>query len=333
MKELKELQSDIKNGTLKPIYAFDGEEAYYIDLLTDELEAHVLQPHEKDFNFSVLYGKETNWSTIVNECRSYPVFASKRLVIVREAQQLASFTELDHYLSKPADTTVLVIAYKYKKIDGRSNALRSIKRNGVYHTFDKLKDFKLGEWIQQYVQSIHRKISTPNADLIAAHLGNDLQKIVNEIDKASINVGEAQEITEEIIEKYIGISKEYNTFQYPAALLERNAEKAFRIANYFIANGKNFPLVVVTAAVYSNFCKLYQYHYGAHLPSGELASILKTSPYFLKDYQQAAKKFTLHQTQEAIQIIHQYNLYALGMDVARNDISLLKEMTAKLISL
>jgi DNA polymerase III subunit delta len=333
MKELKEIQADIKNNTVKPIYAFDGEEAYYIDLLCDEFEKNLLQPHEKDFNQTIFYGKDTAWNTIVNECRSYPAFANRRLVIVKEAQQLKEFTELDNYFQQPAATTVLVIAYKYKKIDGRINALRSIKRNGAYYTFDKLKDFKLGEWIRAYCASIHRKISVPNADLIAAHLGNDLQKIANEIEKTAINVPEGQEIAEDHIERYIGISKDYNIFQYPAALMERNAEKAFKVANYFMANSREFQLVVITATVYSNFAKLYQYHYASHLPQGEIASLLKTSPYYVKDYQQAAGRYNLFQTQQAIQIIHQYNLYAVGMEVAKNDLSLLKEMTAKIISL
>lgn len=333
MKELKEIQADIKNNTLKPIYAFDGEEAYYIDLLCDEFEQHLLEPHERDFNQTIFYGKDTNWNTIVNECRSYPAFAQRRLVMVKEAQQLKDFSELDNYLQQPAATTILVIAYKYKKIDGRWNSLRSIKKNGRYYSFDKLKEYKVGEWIAAYCQSIKRKISVPNADLIAAHLGNDLQKIANEVEKTAINVKEGEEITEDHIERYIGISKDYNIFQYPTALLERNAEKAFKIANYFMANTKEFQLVVITATVYGQFAKLYQYHYASHLSQTDIAATLKIPPFYVKDYQAASKRFSLKQTQQAIQIIHQYNLYAVGMEVAKNDLSLLKELTAKLISL
>jgi DNA polymerase III subunit delta len=333
MKELKEIQSDIQTGKLKPIYAFDGEEPYYMDLLCDEIEQKVLQENERDFNLTVVYGKETSWSTIVNHCRSYPVFATKRVVIVKEAQQMKDFSELDGYFQQPAESTVLVIAYKYKKIDGRLNALKSIKKKGTYFTFEKVKDYKLGDWILQYCTSIQRKISVPNAELVASHLGNDLQKIANELQKASINCAPNEEITADIIERYIGISKDYNVFQYPSALLEKNGEKAFRIANYFMANSKEFHMVAITAAVYGQFAKLYQYHYASHLSQGEIASALKTSPYFVKDYQQAAQRFNLSQTQQAIQIIHQYNLYAIGINVAKNDLSLLKELTAKLISL
>ena len=333
MKEVNDLLKQIKKGELKPVYAFDGEEPYYIDLLCDAFEQDVLAPHEKDFNFTTFYGKDADWASVVNECRSYPAFAQRRLVILKEAAQLKGLSELENYVLNPSPTTILVIAHKYKKIDGRSNLVKSIKKTGVYQTFDKIKDYNLSDWILQYCHSKQIQINPSNADLLGTYLGTDLQKIVNELEKVLINVGEGKEITAELIEKYIGISKEYNVFQYPTAILERNAEKSFRIANYFIANPKEGPLMLVTAMLYGQFSKLYQYHYVKNMPAKDIASVLKINPYFVKDYQKSAQFYSLSQTIEAIEIIHQYNLHAVGMHTATNDLTLLKELTAKLLVL
>lgn len=332
MKELESIKDDIKSNKLKPFYVFDGEETYYIDMLCDYFEEHLLQPGEKDFNQTVFYGKDTEVTSILNECRSYPVFANRRLIIVKEAQALKDFVLLESYFQNPAESSVLVMAYKYKKVDGRSNASKLIKKNGTYFTFDKIRDYKLGEWIMQLCAAKNVKISVANAELIGAHLGTDLQKVANEIEKVIINISVGEEITEELIERYIGISKDYNIFQYPMALLEKDVEKAYKIIQYYMANTKEFHMVPITANVYSQFSRLYQYHYASHLSQAEIASTLKISPFFVKDYQKAARMYSLAQTQKVIQLVYEYNLNAVGMHIAKNDLSLLKEMTAKILA-
>jgi DNA polymerase-3 subunit delta len=226
-----------------------------------------------------------------------------------------------------------VIAHKYKKVDGRSSILKAIKKNGYYATFDKLRDYQVADWISKYCSENKFTISSLNSALLANYLGNDLQKIVNEIQKVAINLKDQEEINEDLIEKYIGISKDYNIFQFPTALLERNAEKAFKIANYFMANPKEAPLVVVTATLYGQFSKLYQYHFVKNLPDKDIAAQLKISPYFVKDFKSAAQTFNLTQTAEAIHLIHAYNLNAIGMNVSNNSISLLKELTTRILQL
>jgi DNA polymerase III subunit delta len=333
MKEVDQILSDIKTNTVKPIYVLDGEEPYYIDMVTDTFEHTLLPPHEKDFNQTIFYGKDAEWNAIVNECRSYPAFAERRLVVLKEASQMKDFAKLESYMANPAETTVFVVAYKYKKVDGRSTILKSIKKNGFYATSDKLKDYQLADWIGKYCSEHQLKINPMNAELLATYLGNDLQKIVNEIQKVSINLTESGEVTSDLIEQYIGISKEYNIFQFPAAITEKNNERAFRIANYFMANPKDAPMVVITATLYNEFSKLYQYHYAKQLPDAGVAAQLKISPFFVKNYKTAAQKFNLSQTIQAITIIQEYNLNAIGMNVANNSISLLKELTAKLLQL
>lgn len=316
-----------------PVYAFDGEEPYFMDLLVEAFEQEVLQPHEKDFNLSVLYGKDSTWSDVINACRSYPAFAERRLVILKEAAALKDFAELERYVSNPTPSTILVIVYKHKKIDGRWTITKALKKNGEYVTFDKLKEDKIPQWIFGYCKDHQLNISQANAALLAAYLGNDLQKIVNELSKILINIPVGNEITAELIEQYIGISKDYNIFEYPKALLDRNSEKAFRIANYYIANPKANPLVVICSQVYREFSKLYAYYYSRHLPEKEQAAALKVSPFFLRDYARAANHYSLPQVIQAIILIQEFNLNILGMHVANNDHTLLKELTAKLTTL
>lgn len=333
METVDTILSDIENKKLKPIYALDGEEPYYIDLLVDAFEKNALEPHEKDFNQTILYGKDSTWTDVVNACRSYPAFAERRLVILKEASQLRNFAELERYVAQPSETTTLVIAYKYKNLDGRSTLTKALKKKFVHITFNKMKDYDVPKWIQAYCQQHKIKINTQNVNLLAAYLGNDLQKIVNELEKVMINIAEGEEITSDLIEKYIGISKDYNIFEYPKALMNKDVEKAYRVVNYYIANPKSNPLVMISTMVYKEFSKLYQYHYARNMQEKDIATVLKLNTYFLKDYKHYSSLYNLSQTMKAIEIVQEFNLNIIGIHVANNDHTLLKELTSKILSL
>lgn len=338
MKEANEILKQIELDILKQVYILDGEESYFIDMITNQFEEKILQEHEKDFNFKIFYGKDTSWSEIVNECRSFPVFANRRLILVKEASQLKDFDKLESYIRQPASSTILLLSHKYKKIDGRGSLAKYIKskdaaNNVQYATFDKIKDYQISDWILEYAKKNQIKINTKNTDLLAAYLGNDLQKIANEIDKIKLNIKENEELSEDLIEKYIGISKDYNVFQYPKAIIEKNTLQTFKIVTYYMANPKEAPMVVITAMLYNEFCKIYKYHYAKNLPQAEQAKAIGISPFFIKDYQRAAQLYNLAQTNQAIQIIQQYNLHAIGMNIANNNINMIKELSYKLLSL
>ncbi|HMN32423.1 MAG TPA: DNA polymerase III subunit delta [Chitinophagaceae bacterium] len=327
----------MKLEVIKPVYILDGEEPYYIDYIIDLFDKNILQDHEKDFNYKVFYGSETSSDEVINECNSFPVFSSKRLVILKEAAQLKDFDRLESYLKNVNDTTILLIAYKHKKLDGRSTLTKFIKSkegsNKIqYATFEKIKDYQIADWILNYVKGNNIKINVMNAELLAAQLGTNLQKIVNEIDKIKINLKEGDELSEDLIEKYIGISKDYNIFQFAKAVLERNSVMTFKIANYFIANSKDAPMVVITAMLYNEFNKLYKYHYSKNLPQAEMAKAIGVSPYFLKDYQRAGQAYDLAQTMKVIHIIYYYNLKAVGINIANNNMNMLKEFSYKILT-
>lgn len=332
-KEVKEIFSDIKNNNLKPIYLLDGEEPYYIDLIVDEFEAKVLQPHERDFNLSILYGKDSKWVDVVNACRSYPAFAEKRLVILKEAAQLKDLSSLDAYAKQPSDSTVLVIAHKHSKVDGRINLTKTVKKIGGHYTFDKIRDFKIVEWILNYCKENNLKLSNPNANLLAAYLGTDLQKIVNELEKLVINLQPGEEILGEHIEKYIGISKSYNVYEFPKALLNRNAEMAFKTASYFEQNPKNNSLVNIAVNCYNEFAKVYKLHYLRNMSDADIAPKLSINPFIVREYRQFATLYTLKQTVQAILLLQELNLNAIGIGTNANDHTILKEYTAKILSL
>ena len=332
-KEVKEILDDLKKGTLKPIYLLDGEEPYYVDLVVDEFESKLLQPHERDFNLTILYGKDSKWVDVVNACRSYPAFAERRLVILKEAAQLKDLSLLESYAKQPSETTVLVIAHKYSKVDGRLNLTKQVKKTGVYQTFEKVKDFEIVNWILNYCKEHQLKINDANANLLAAYLGNDLQKIVNELQKLVINLNPGDEILGDHIEKYIGISKEYNTYEFPKALLNRNAELAFKIATHLSKNPKTNPLISIVLNCYAEFSKLYQLHYIKQSTDAEIASQIGTKPFFVKDYRRAATLYSIKQTVQAILLLQECNLNAVGVGTNANDHTLLKEYTAKILSL
>ncbi len=328
-----EIYKDIKAGNLKPIYALDGEEPYYIDLLSDLLEASVLQPHEKDFNQTILYGKDTTWTEVLNVCNKYPMFAEKQLVILKEAQTLKDIEKLENYILKPMQSTVLVICYKYKKIDTRKKFGKLLGEKTVAFTSDPIRDYQMDKWVANYLSDKKINYDAKVIETLVTYLGTDLQKVVNEVDKMLINLPQDKTITLELIEKYVGISREYNVFELPQAILKGNTEQAFRIVNYFEANPKDAPMVVVLTALYSSFQKLYAYHYLANHPDATIAAQLKIAPFLVKDYRSYGKLFSLYRTEKVLEVLYKYSQASLGVTPVATNLegTLIKELCAQIV--
>ena len=338
MKEINDITRAIKKGEVAPVYLFDGDEPYFIDMVSDAFEHHLLQPHERDFNLSILYGKDIQSSIqVVNECRAYPVMAQRKLVLIKEAAQMkpAVLYELESYCKNPSPSTTLVIAYKYGKFDKRKSLVKeAVKQGAVALTFDKIKEHKLPEWVLDYAKTHQWTLTPQNAQLICEYLGNNLQKIANELGKLALNLTDTdREINADKIEKYIGVSKEYNGFEYAKAVLNGDVEKAFKVAQYFITNPKSGNIIMVLGMLYSEFRKIYLYHYSAHLQGNERAAAMQIPPFALNDYHGAARHYTLPKTIKAIECLHEYNLKAIGVNQQYTGQHLLKELTAQLFSL
>lgn len=298
-----EIIKNLKNKIYHPVYFLSGEEPYYIDEISDYIESHVLEDHERDFNQTVLYGLDTTIDQVLAEARRFPMMADYQVVLVKEAQNMKNLIPKEMpdriedspflaYLNKPLKSTILVFCYKYKSLDKRTAAGKFVAKNAAYFQSEKMRDYHIPNWIIDYVNKNSYKIGPKEAAMLSEYLGSDLGKIVNEVGKLTINLPKGAVIDSAIIEKYIGISKDYNIFEFQDALGKRNFLKAMKIATYFAANPKANPLPMLIANLYSYFSKLLIFHSLKEKNNEKLiASELKIHPFFVKDYQQAARHY------------------------------------------
>ncbi len=315
-----------------PIYWLEGDEPYYIDKLIEYAEDNILSESEKEFNYTILYGKDTDWATIVNACRRYPMFCDKQLVIVKEAQQMRDIEKLESYIAQPLTSTILIVAYKDGKIDGRKAFGKNIKKLDGYQEFKKIQDYKLAEWANEMITNKGFTISNKALMLLVEFIGNDLNRLENEIEKLILNLANRKNITDDDIENFIGISKEYNVFELQAAIFHKNFSKAIQIVQYFASNPKSAPIQLILPTLYSAFSKLYMLT-GIPIPDDRsVASTLGISPYGVKDYTSAIKIYNAASIEKAILLLNHYNLKSLGMHTGNTtDGELLKEMIYKMM--
>jgi len=289
-----QLITDIKGGKIAPIYFLMGEEAYYIDMISDFIESNVLAEEEKGFNQMVLYGKEVSIQDIVSNAKRYPMMAERQVIIVKEAQNLIKTIEqLVDYAKNPQPSTVLVFNYKYKSLDKRKALFKTLSKSAVVFESKKIYEDKIPSWIQNYLSA--KKISiTPKAALMLSEfLGNDLSKIANELNKLEIVVGTQREITPEIIEENIGISKDFNNFELQKAIGHLNHKKAYQIVNYFSQNSKQHPFVLTISILYLYFKKLMTLHTVRDRNPRAVSKALGVNPYFVNEYIAVSRNFPM----------------------------------------
>lgn len=334
---VKSILSDIKKRKFSPLYLLHGDESYYIDLVSDALENTVLDDTQKGFDQTILYGKDTSMSTIVNSAKRYPMMADYQLLIVKEAQDLKWKAEeelLQKYAENLTPTTILVIAHKYGKVDKRKKVYKAIEKAGVIVESPKLYDNKVGEWISDQFRSAGRNIHPQAASMMAEYLGTDLSKIANEVEKLFLNVPKSEEVQMRHIEQNIGISKDFNVFELQSALAKRNTVKAIQIVNYFAANPKSNPLPMVMGNLGNYFTKILKYHYLPDKSQQVAAKELGVHPFFLKEYELAARNFN---RRKVFDVIHQLSIYDLktkGLDVGpyTENGEILKELVFKILN-
>ncbi|NNK86879.1 MAG: DNA polymerase III subunit delta, partial [Flavobacteriaceae bacterium] len=245
MDEVKQLLKDIQAGKIKPIYFLMGDEPYFIDLISQYIEKNLLPEDQKGFNQMVYYGRDVSVEDIVSAAKRYPMMAERQVVIIKEAQDLSRTIEkLQPYVENPQPSTVLVINYKYKKIDKRKALYKSLRKTGIVFESKTLYENQVAEWIRRIMSGRKYSIAPKAAQMLIEFLGTDLSKINNELEKLQLIIPEGQQITPELIEENIGISKDFNNFELRKAIGERNSVKAHQIINYFADNPKDNPIVV-----------------------------------------------------------------------------------------
>ena len=330
---VEKIISDWKKKVFKQIYWLEGEEEYFIDKAIDYAEHHILNESEASFNLSVFYGKDANWAEVLNACRRYPMFAERQVVLLKEAQQMKDIEKLEPYIETPLSSTVFVVSYKEKKLDARKKFAKLVKENGVLVTTKKMYDKDVPAWTQELVHSKGLTISPRGLALLVDHIGNDLTRIDNEIDKLSVNLGKGTNITEDDIEKYIGVSKDYNVFELQAALAAKDLARSIRIIQYFEANPKAGPIQLILPSLYSFFSKVFMIFGAGTNDEKTIATSIGVNPYFMKDYLQAARLYSYPGVEKVLLLLHQYNLKSIGVgSTATEDASLMKEMVVKMLA-
>ncbi len=317
----------------KNIYWLEGEEDYYIDMIVDYAEHKILNEAEAGFNLTVFYGKDANWADVVNACKRYPMFAERQVVVLKEAQQMKDIEKLESYVEHPLNSTIFVVAHKTKTLDKRGKLYKLLKKSAEIFTSEKIKDYKLQEWIGEYVRSQGYKINAKAISLLDEHIGNDLNRIVNEIEKLALNLKGKKDITEDDIERYIGISKEYNVFELQAAIAKKDLAKAIKIIQYFEGNPKAGPIQMVLPALYASFSKVYTV-FG--MPDRSEAA-LKPHFYFngnaVKSALETINNYGYDGIERILLLLHHYNLKGVGVgDTGTSDASLMKEMVVKMVA-
>ncbi len=332
MDEVKKIVNDIRSGIIKPIYFLMGEESYYIDRLAEYIENNILSEEERGFNQMVLYGKDVTIDDIMVNARRYPMMAEHQVIIVKEAQHLSRTIEhLNAYAENPQMSTVLVICYKYGKLDKRKKIYKTIQKNGVIFESKKLYENQVADWISKVLQGSGHSITPKAAIMLVEFLGTDLSKINNELEKLKLVIPKSVEITPEAIEENIGISKDYNNFELKKAIGERNVIKAARILRYFAQNPKDNPFVLTITLLYSFFTQLLQYHgMNDHNPKS-VASVLGISPYFVGEYQTAAKNYPIKKVSSIISHLRELDVKGKGVGANLAQEDLLKELLVRIM--
>lgn len=336
--EYKKIIQAVRMKQFAPVYLIDGEEPYYLDKITAIFENEILTPAEKDFNLTVLYGKDAEWNDVLSTCRRFPMFAERQVVILRDAAQFKGgkddekgLNALLSYVEKPSLSTVFLIEHSFKKADSKTRFVKRVKEKGVHFTSDKIKEDKLPDWIEDFGTEIGFKIARQEAEILASYLGSDLQKIANEIEKIRINVPGEKQLTMPLITKYIGVSKEYNIFDFPTALTGTNRDKFYSMLNYFLANTKAAPIPLLIGSFYNHFNRMYIAHFMTGKNDKEAAAAMGMSPYFVKDVMATLPNWPLHRVERCIMLLAKYNTMAVGIGSTAGDKELLKEMIGRML--
>lgn len=328
----EQIMNELQSGKYRTVYFLYGEEPYFIDTITNYIAEHAIEPEKRTFNQIVLYGKDIKVGDIDNTARRYPMMSEKFLLIVKEAQNVKNIDKLQYYLQKPLKSTILVINYKAKKIDKRTKFYKALTKNAAVLETKKLYEYQTIKWIDGFLNKRKLKIHPVASKLLVDSLGNNLEKIANELNKLIINIPNETVISPKHIEDNIGISKDFNVFELQKAMVSRDILKVNRIINYFADNPKNNPFVVIIATLYSFFEKVLLVHSIKNPDKFSVAKALAINPYFSEDYLKAAKVYPVPKLIKVFSVLHEYDLKSKG--IGNTNIpagELLKEMTFKIV--
>lgn len=311
---------ELKAKKFAPIYFLEGEEPFFIDQISDYIEKNAIAEHEKGFNQIVLYGKDSTVGLIINNARKFPMMAERQVVIVKEAQSISDFGKEDaqklllSYIQNPLPSTILVFAHKYKKLDGRLAISKELDKKAVYVRSDKVTDYKLNAWIDEYIKELGHTIESKAAQLLADSIGNNLEVLTNEVGKMLINFQGQTKITTQHISQFIGINKDYNNFEFMKAIGFKDVIKANQIIHYFIQNPKAHPVIPLFSLMYNYFTRIALIHQASGASEQQLAGLIGVPPFVVKEYLSAARNYKLGKVIDVFGYIKEADLRFKGVD-------------------
>lgn len=314
--QCRQIINDVKNGNFVPVYLLMGTEPYYPDLVCDEIIKYALTESERDFNQTVFYGLDTDAGTVASECRSYPMMAERRLVVLKEAQSMKTLEDLAAYASEPMESTVLVILMHGASADKRRALYKNVQKKGVVLVSDALRDYEMPQWITSFYKSRGLDIEPAAAALLAEYAGTDMSRIVLETEKMQKNLPEGTvRVNAADIEKNVGISRQFSIFELTKALSYMKAEKALKIAAY-IGNGPKFMLLLATAPLYTHFYRILKYEAALlknpAMTKADRAKLLGINPYFMEEYDVAARNYPIRRCMKVISLLEEYDFKGKG---------------------
>ena len=328
----------LKQKQYAPVYFSHGEEPYYINLITNYIEENVLSASEKDFNMTVVYGKEQTMAEILAYARRFPMGSERQVVIVKEAQELQDLKKeegrkyLEAYIQSPQPATLLVWAYKHKALDARKSLSKTLAQQAVLVHAKKVYDHQIAAWISTYVRERGIEITEKATWMLQEFIGSNLARLANELNKIQINLKPGTAIDDFMVEAYVGISRTFNAFELQKALARKDAVRAYQIVSHFAANPRNNPAIPLVALLFSFFSKLLLLHHAKDKSESALAKLLQVNPYFIREYLLAVQHYTLSQVIENIQHLHQADLQLKGVNYpATPEGQILKELVFKLL--
>jgi len=330
--DYKSIIKEVESGTFQKIYFLHGEEAFYIDLITDAIVKNAMDESERDFNQTIVYGKDVELLALQSELKSFPMMGTRRLVVLKEAQSFKDIDGLETYFANPMDSTIFVVNYKYKNFDARKKSLKNAAANGVVLKSDKIRDYQIVDWISKYVKDVGYTITPKAAMLLAEFLGTDLSKITNELDKLSILIEKGTTINDIHIEENIGISKDYNVFELQNAIAAHDTLKAFTIVDYFDHNPKAVAIQQLIPTLFTFFVRLMTIHFMPVKSRDAVAQRLKVHPFVAGELTTATKAYNPKMIAANIAVLHEYDLKSKGIENSTSsEGDLMKEMVYRLL--
>ncbi|XOV95072.1 MAG: DNA polymerase III subunit delta [Bacteroidota bacterium] len=338
MAEYNEIIKSQQQGKFAMVYFLHGDEPFFIDNIIENVELNALDDTQKSFNQYILYGKETTLTDVMNIARKYPMMGERQVVIVKEAQEMRSWKNEDqanlliHYLENPTPSTVLVFGYKYKTLDKRTKIAKALEKGAETMLSKRLYDNQIPEWLRSYTKVAGVNLTAKASVIMAENIGNNLQRLANEVDKLKLNIKDGGEVNEQMIQKYVGISKDYNTFELQSAIALKNTTKAFKIVKYMASNTSSNPLVMTLGSLFSFFTKLLILHHNGANDKNEVSRLIGVHPFFASEYLQAKSNYPVQLVTRNIQCIYEADLQSKGIGYASvNEGNILQELVYKLI--